>query len=274
VFDAFAVKVAPDGSGAAVNVVMGSPSGSAAWTVNDKSWFSHVDSVAGAVTTGARSTICVLMVVWAEPVRPLPPDVALNVTTNVPTWLNPGIHENVPDVLATFVVNVAPAGSDEAVSEEMALPSGTLAKTVNVIRVPGSPEAVAGAVTTGVPQALSTVMLVVADPVNAFDAVKVAEYEPAFWKVGVQLNVPDVFVALATKVPPAVMAVPDAVKELMASPSGSTADTVKARREPSQTDSVAGAVTCGGRSHIEPCKTVIAVVADPLKEFEAVKVAA
>src|SRR5258706_14474889 len=65
------------------------------------------------------------------------------------------------------------------------------------------------------------------------------------------------------------MAVPAAVKVVMASPSGSAADTVKVISVFSAPEAVAGAVTTGGRS---PFETVIAVVAEPERAFVAVNV--
>jgi hypothetical protein len=69
---------------------------------------------------------------------------------------------------------VAPGGSGEAVKMVIAS-SGSLALTVNVIKVPSAPVTVAGAVTTGGWKIWPTVIEVVAEPVSAFDAVKVAE---------------------------------------------------------------------------------------------------
>ncbi len=88
-------------------------------------------------------------------------------------------------------------------------------------------------------------------------------------KLGVQLKVPDVFEAFAANVAPAVMAVPDAVSEVIASPSGSLAVTLTVNSEPSATVAVAGAVTTGARSTLV---TVIAVVAEPVRAFVAVNV--
>ena len=84
-----------------------------------------------------------------------------------------GVQLNVPDVLAAFAVNVAPAGSGAAVSDAIASPSGSAALTVNVISEFSAPEAVAGAVTTGARSTLVTVIAVVAEPLSAFDAVNV-----------------------------------------------------------------------------------------------------
>jgi hypothetical protein len=65
-------------------------------------------------------------------------------------------------------------------------------------------------------------------------------------KVGVHEKVPLVFPALAVNVAPAVMAVPVAVSEVIAS--ASVAETVKVRSEFSFTEAVAGAVTIGATS--------------------------
>jgi len=83
--------------------------------------------------------------------------------------------------------------------------------------------------------------------------------------------VPLVLPAPAVNVPPAVMAVPAAVNEVMASPSGSLAVTLTVRSEPSFTEAVAGAVTVGARSTL---LTVIAVDAEPESVFVAVNVTA
>jgi hypothetical protein len=65
-FDAFVVKVLPvvGGEEDAVNEVIG-PSGSIAVTVNVRRFPSVTDWVAGAVTTGARSTLFTVTVVDA-----------------------------------------------------------------------------------------------------------------------------------------------------------------------------------------------------------------
>ena len=74
---AFAVNVAPEGSGAAVSEAMASPSGSAALTVNVVRTFEVALTVAGAVTTGARSVFAIVIAVEAEPERAFD---AVNVT--------------------------------------------------------------------------------------------------------------------------------------------------------------------------------------------------
>ena len=98
---------------------------------------------------------------------------AVNVTLYTPDCVLLGVQLNVPDVLAAFFVNVAPAGSGAAVRFVIASPSGSTAPTRNVISVPSLPEAVAGAVTTGARSTLFTVIAVVAEPLSAFDAVNV-----------------------------------------------------------------------------------------------------
>ena len=77
VFVAFAVNVAPAGKPVAVRLVIVSPSGSEAVTVKVISGFSAPVTVAGAVTTGARSTLVTVMLVVAEPESVF---VAVNVT--------------------------------------------------------------------------------------------------------------------------------------------------------------------------------------------------
>ena len=83
-----------------------------------------------------------------------------------------------PLVLPAPAVNVPPAvmAVPEAVSEVIAWPSGSEAVTVKVISVFSFPEAVAGAVTTGARSPFVTVTFVVAEPVRAFVAVKIAVY--------------------------------------------------------------------------------------------------
>ena len=88
---------------------------------------------------------------------------------------------------------------------------------------------------------------------------------------GVQLSVPLVLPAPAVNTAPAVTAVPDAVNDVIASPSRSLAVTLTASAEFSLTDAVAGAVTVGARSLLF---TVIAVDAEPDSAFVAVNVAA
>jgi len=112
-------------------------------------------------------------------------------------------------------------------------------------------------------------MAVDAEPERAFAAVNVTPYEPADVNVVVQDNVPLVLPPPAENVAPAVMAVPAAVSEEMASPSASFAETVKVKVAFSATEAVEGAVTVGALSTLF---TVIAVAAEPERAFAAVKV--
>ena len=79
-----AVKVAPVGSPAAVSEVMLSWSGSDALTLTVRARPSTTPAVAGAVTTGARSTLVMVRVVGAEAERALD---AVNETGYEPAWL-------------------------------------------------------------------------------------------------------------------------------------------------------------------------------------------
>jgi hypothetical protein len=174
VLPAPAVNVLPvvAGEEAAVNVVIAVPSGSEAVTVKVISVFSAPEAVAGAVTTGARSTLFTVIVVAAEPDRAF---VAVNVTVYVPDCVNVGVHEKVPLVLPPPAVKVLPvvAGEEAAVNEVIASASGSAAVTVKVISVFSFPEAVAGAVTTGARSEFVTVTVVAAEPESVFVAVKV-----------------------------------------------------------------------------------------------------
>ena len=91
--------------------------------------FSFPEAVAGAVTTGARSTLLTVTVVAAEPERAF---CAVTVTVYVPACVNEGVHEKVPLVLPAPAVNVLPvvAGEEAAVNEAIASPSGSAAVTV------------------------------------------------------------------------------------------------------------------------------------------------
>jgi hypothetical protein len=89
-------------------------------------------------------------------------------------------------------------------------------------------------------------------------------------ELGVQLNVPDVFVPFGVNELPVVAGELAAVREAIAWPSGSIADTVNVRLIPSSTLRVAGAVTTGARSATSP--TVITVDAVPESAFDAVNV--
>jgi len=135
-----AVMAEPD----AVNVEIASPSGSEAATVKERSEPSMPETAAGAVNIGARSGQFEEITVDAEPDNAF---AAVNITVALPQ--SGGVHWNVPDVFVPLTENVAPAGSGAAVSDVIASPSGSDAKTTKLIRVPGDPEAVAGAVMTG-----------------------------------------------------------------------------------------------------------------------------
>jgi hypothetical protein len=91
--------------------------------------FSFPEAVAGATTTGARSTLFTVSVVAAEPERTFE---AVNVMVYVPACVKLGVHEKVPDVLPAPAVNVLPvvAGEEAAVNEVIACPSGSAAVTV------------------------------------------------------------------------------------------------------------------------------------------------
>src|SRR5688572_31708966 len=110
------------------------------------------------------------MVVDAEPERAFE---AVNVTLYVPACVKDGVHEKVPEVLAAFFVNVAPAGRGAATRFVIASPSGSDADTVKVRSVFEAALCVAGATTTGARSELVTVMVVDAEPERAFEAVKV-----------------------------------------------------------------------------------------------------
>jgi hypothetical protein len=177
----------------------------------------------------------------------------------------------VPDVLPAFVVKVLPvvAGEEAAVNEAIASPSGSPADTVKLPATPSLKDAVAGAVTTGARSIWFTVIAVEAEPERAFDAVNVTVYVPPCVKLGVHEKVPLVLPAPAVKVLPVVAGEEAAVNELIGSPSGSFADTVKVIRVFSLPVTVAGAVTTGLRS----CwVTVTEVAAEPDRAFVAVTV--
>src|SRR5687767_9587159 len=264
VFAAFFVNVAPAGRGAATRFVIASPSGSDADTVKVISVFSAPEAVASLPAALAISTLVTVIVVDAEPLSAFD---AVNVTLYVPDCVLDGVHEKVPEVFAAFFVNVAPAGRGAATRFVIASPSGSEADTVKVISVPSAPEAVAGATTTGARSTLVTVIVVDAEPERAFEAVNVTLYVPACVRDGVHENVPEVFAAFFVNVAPAGRGA--ATRLVMASPSGSTADTVKRSEECCEAEAFAGATTTGGRS---PSVIVISVVAEPERAFEAVKV--
>jgi hypothetical protein len=164
-------------------------------------------------------------VVAAEPERAF---AAVNVSVYVPACASEGVQLNVPDVFPAPAVNVLPvvAGVLTSVSVVIAWPSGSAAVTVTVPAVPVVKEAVAGAVTTGARSTLFTVTVVAAEPERAFVAVTVTVYVPACVNVGVHEKVPDVLPAPAVNVLPVVAGVEAAVKDVIASPSGSAAVTV------------------------------------------------
>ncbi len=227
VLPAPAVNVLPvvAGEEAAVKDVMALPSGSFAVTVKERRTFSFTVCVAGAVTVGGLSAGApIVSVVAAEPDRAF---AAVNVSVNVPVI--PGVQLNVPDVFPAPAVNVEPvvAGVLTSVKDVIAWPSGSVAVTViGVIAVPDVPEAEAGAVTTGARSTLFTVTVVAAVPESAFVAVTVTVYVPDCVNVGVHEKVPDVLPAPAVNVLPVVAGADAAVKDVIASPSGSAAVTV------------------------------------------------
>jgi hypothetical protein len=201
--------------------------------------------------------------------------VAVNVTVYVPACVKLGVHENVPDVLPAPAVNVLPvvAGEEFAVNEVIAWPSGSDAVTVKVRRTPSFTVCVAGAVTTGARSTLFTVITVASEPDAAgvvVAAVNVTVYVPDCVKLGVQLNVPDVFAAFVVNVLPVVAGLPAAVKDVIVSPSGSVAVTTKVISVFSFPDAVAGATTTGARSAAS--LTVMTVAAVPESAFDAVNV--
>jgi hypothetical protein len=236
-------------------------------TLTVRSEFSLTEAVAGAVTTGARSTLFTVIAVDAEPDKLF---VAVNVAPKLPDCVKVGVQVSVPLVFPAPAANVAPAVMAEpvAVSEVIAGPSASDAVTLIVRSEFSFTDAVAGAVTIGgLPAA--TVIDVEAEPDRAFAAVNVAPNVPVV--AGVQLSVPLVFPAPAVNVAPPVMAVPAAVSEVIAWPSGSFAETVKLKFTPTVPLAFAGAVTTGARSTLF---TVIAVDAEPERAFVAVNVAA
>jgi len=184
--------------------------------------------------------------------------------------VNVGVQLSVPDVFAAFFVKTAPAvmAVPVAVRFVIASASGSTADTVKVISVFSAPPAVAGAVTTGARSPFTTVIVVVAVPVRAFDAVKVTLNVPVWALVGVQLNVPEVKEAFAVNVAPVGSGA--AVSDVIAWPSGSAAETVNVRSTLEAPEAVGGAVTTGARSVFV---TVIVVDAEPERAFVAVKVA-
>jgi hypothetical protein len=101
--------------------------------------------------------------------------VAVNVTVCVPDDVKVGVQPNVPDVFEAFVVKKLPVVAGELVADRDAIvsPSGSVAVTVNEMKQPSGPKAVAGATTTGPRSTLFTVITVDAAPERKFDAVNV-----------------------------------------------------------------------------------------------------
>jgi hypothetical protein len=189
----------------------------------------------------------------------------VKVTVYVPACVKLGVHENVPEVLVPFAVNVLPvvAGEEAAVNEVIAWPSGSDADTVKVISVFSFPEAEAGAVTAGGRSLGDTVSDVAAEPDNAFDAVNVSMYVPACASDGVQLKVPLVLPAPAVNVLPVVAGALTSVKDVIAWPSGSAAVTTTVPGMPVPNVAVPGAVTTGARSTLFTVIAVDAVAETP-----------
>ena len=79
----------------------------------------------------------------------------------------------VPEAFPPAGVNTAPEGSEATLQELIASPSGSLAVTEKVTRLPSDPDAVVGAVTEGDRSTFATEIVVVSLPESAFDAVKV-----------------------------------------------------------------------------------------------------
>src|SRR5512135_3518534 len=101
---------------------------------------------AGAVTTGAWFPGPTTIVVVEEPVTPFD---AWKDTMKVPAWSAPGVQAKAPVVFDASTVNVAPAGSDDAVRETIVPPSGSLAVTAKEIGTPVVPVTDAGESTIG-----------------------------------------------------------------------------------------------------------------------------
>ena len=181
--------------------------------------------------------------------------------------MNPGVQVSVPEVFPGPALKVAPGGRPDAVSEAIASPSGSAAVTFTVIRLFSSPEAPAGAVTTGAWSAGFTVTAVLAEPVSALLAVKVAVCAPMSPTPGVQVRVPEVFPGSAVKLAPA--GNPESSSYTMASPSGSVALTVTVSSSSARTAAAAAAVTTGARSTL---LTVMVVPAEPESALVAVNV--
>ena len=167
-------------------------------------------------------------------------------------------------VTVAWWVPVLPAGGETAIVEftdPVPVPGGFRvandgSDAVRVIKAPGVPVAATGTemeapsanvtssigvmVTVG---ALLTRICVTADPDDAFAASKETSYSPSCPVTGVQLNTPRVFVPFGVNALPKGRS--EALRDAMASPSGSLALTVKLRLEPVTPSSRAGAVTMG-----------------------------
>ena len=77
----------------------------------------------------------------------------------------------VPEVLPPFGVNTAPEGSGAALRELIVSPSGSLAVTEKVSRVPSDPDVVVGAVAVGARSTFAIEIVVVSFPESALEAV-------------------------------------------------------------------------------------------------------
>src|SRR5262245_53124581 len=157
------MNVAPGGRSLAVSEAIGWPSGSAAVTLTVRNEFSATATVAGAVTTGARSVLVTVTTVVAEPESAL---LAVIMMLWLPAWEKSGAKRSVPVVLPGPGVTVV-LGASLVVSEAMGWPSGSAAATFTVRSPPSAMVAVAGDVTTGARSVLVTVMAVVPEPVSA-----------------------------------------------------------------------------------------------------------
>ena len=121
------------------------------------------------------------------------------------------------------------------------------------------------------PSTPATVIEILAEPDKAFAARKLTLKVPVSLAIGVQLKVPVVFPepGVNTAWFPAGSPVRSALRDVMASPSGSEAVTFTVMALPAVPLTEAGAVTTGARSTLF---TVIRVLVDPESAFEAVKV--
>src|SRR3989304_3263068 len=178
-----------------------------------------------------------------------------------------GVQLKVPLRLSPAGVKLPPEGTPAAVREPIGSPSGSEAETATVISVFSSPDAVAGAVATGVWSTSVAVTAVLAEAVKLFVAVNVTLYVPTSLCVGDHVIVPAVLPGSAAKVAPGGR--PAAGGGRIASPSGSEAVTFSVSVLPTITPAVGGAVTTGARSTLV---TVMSVLEEPLKAFAAVKV--